>query len=81
MQVCHIFYKSWTPTAINHFFQNQKVKIDHDPSRQPYPAFIAMETTRRHWPGRKIRKKITHLSNIKFSDLGVHRIGVLKKKK
>ena len=29
-------YKSWTPTAINHFFQNQKVKIDHDPSRQPY---------------------------------------------
>ena len=36
MQVCHIFYKSWTPTAINHFFQNQKVKIDHDPSRQPY---------------------------------------------
>ena len=45
------------------------------------PAFIAMETTRRHWPGRKIRKKITHLSDIKFSDLGVHRIGVLKKKK
>ena len=31
-------YKSWTPTAINHFFQNQKVKIDHDPCRQPTPA-------------------------------------------
>ena len=29
-------YKSWTPTVINHFFQNQKVKIDLDPSRQPY---------------------------------------------
>ena len=28
-------YKSWTPTVINHFFQNQKVKIDLDPSRQP----------------------------------------------
>ena len=35
-------YKSWTPTAINHFFQNQKVKIDHDPSRQPYTTLCSM---------------------------------------
>ena len=37
-------YKSWTPTAINHFFQNQKVKIDHDPSRQPYNFYPDLGT-------------------------------------